>query len=123
MIQDDKTIESLLDLDGETFFMQSGYWVKFEVRKVKPTKDCPHGVRYSLTLHDPFKRRIMGFDNAHAIEYGGKRGVAPKRTHDHWHSDSTDKGKPYHYVTAGKLLEDFWMEVDKLLRKLEGTKK
>jgi hypothetical protein len=42
----------------------------------------------------------MGFDNSHAIEYGGKRGVAPKRTHDHWHRDSADEGKPYNYVNA-----------------------
>ena len=64
----------------------------------------------------------MGFDNAHAIEYGGRKGRAARRTHDHWHSDSTSKAKPYNYTTAGKLLEDFWIEVDKMLGKLEVIK-
>ena len=35
MIQDDKTIESLLDLQGIKYSIESGYWVKFEVKMVK----------------------------------------------------------------------------------------
>jgi len=27
--------------------------VKFEIRRVEPTTERPHGLRYSLTLHDP----------------------------------------------------------------------
>lgn len=62
----------------------------------------------------------MGFDNSHEIEYGGKRGVAPKRTYDHWHFDVKDEGRPYEYSNAGNLLEDFWKEVDKRVLALKG---
>jgi hypothetical protein len=61
----------------------------------------------------------MGFDNAHEIEHGSKRMVASKRSFDHWHYDEKDKGQPYHYKNAGKLLEDFWVEVEKRVNVLK----
>ena len=81
MRQEDNTLENLLELDGERFVVddQLGYWVKFEVKRTTITLERPHGVKYSLTLHDRHNKRIMGFDNAHAIEYGRKRNVAPKK--------------------------------------------
>jgi hypothetical protein len=65
----------------------------------------------------------MGFDNAHAVKYGGKRNVAPKKTYDHWHRDDSDEGRPYIYKNAAKLVEDFWREVDKYCEKLQEAKK
>jgi hypothetical protein len=125
MLQRDKTLENLLELDGVKYVIDEhlGLWVKFEARKIEPSKERPHGIRYSLTLHDRFNARLMGFDNAHAIEHGGKVQVAPKRTYDHWHRDGSDNGRPYHYENAGKLMEDFWKEVEKIVKKLEETKK
>jgi len=41
--------------------------------------------------------------------------VAPKRTFDHWHYNEKDQGRPYEYINAGKLMEDFWREVEKRL--------
>jgi hypothetical protein len=121
MSQEDKTIENLLDLDGARYVIDErlGLWVKFAAKRVKPTKDRPHGIKYSLTLHDKADRRIMGFDNAHAVEYGKKKSVKPKRTYYHWHRDANDEGRPYEYKNAGKLMEDFWKEVDKKLKKLK----
>lgn len=121
MTQDEKLIENLLDLDGIRYVIDEklGVWVKFEVKKVVHSNHRPHGIKYSLTLHDRTNKRIMGFDNSHAIEYGEKRNVAPKRTYDHWHRDGDDEGTPYGYINAGKLLDDFWKEVEKKLRKLQ----
>lgn len=121
MRNDDKTLENLLDLDGVRYVIDDhlGLWVKFEIMKVLPSKDRPHGIKYSLTVHDRFNKRLIGFDNAHAIEFGGKRNVAPTRLFDHWHRDGSDFGRPYHYVTAGKLVEDFWIEVEKMHMKLK----
>ena len=45
-------LENLLNLHGEVFPMDNGYWVKFEAYQVKVSKSVPHGIRYSLTLHD-----------------------------------------------------------------------
>jgi len=32
---------------------------------------------------------------------------------DHWHYGAGDAGRPYQFTGAGKLLEDFWAEVEK----------
>jgi len=114
----DRTLDNLLALDGEHFVINEslGLWVKFEVIE---TTAREQGIKYSLSLHDKSNMRIMGFDNSHEIEYGAKKGVKAKRTFDHWHYDSFDKGRPYEYVNAVKLLEDFWIEVDKRVEMLK----
>ena len=68
----DHSLDTLLDLDGTTFFSVEGqgYWVKFDVKRVATSAERPHGLKYSLTLHDPKNRRIVGFDNAHEIATG-----------------------------------------------------
>ena len=122
--KNDDTLECLLELDGTKFVIdeQLGLWVKFAVSQVPRSKDRQHGIKYSLSLHNQYNKRIIGFDNAHAIEYGKKRGVAGKRTFDHWHRDHTDQGRPYKYVNAAKLLEDFWNEVNLWLERLKKSK-
>lgn len=118
----DESITNLLDLDGVRYVIDEklGLWVKFEAKKVEPNTDRPHGIKYSFTLHDRTNKRIMGFDNAHVIEYGGKRNVAPKKTYDHWHRNGNDEGRPYEYVNGGKLLTDFWKEVEKKIKEING---
>jgi len=49
-------LETLFDLDGVIIDQDNGYWVKFDVSKVTVTKERPHGLRYSLTLHDKFHK-------------------------------------------------------------------
>ena len=63
---EDASLETLLDLNGEVFPMDNGYWTKFEAYRVEPTEQIPHGIRYSLTLHNRYNTRVLGFDNAHA---------------------------------------------------------
>ena len=51
----DKGLGYLLDLDGEILAQDYGCWVKIEARKLeKITKEYPHRVKYSLTLHDRY---------------------------------------------------------------------
>lgn len=45
-------LDNLLNLHGEVFPMDNGYWVKFEAYQVEPIRSIPHGVKYSLTLHN-----------------------------------------------------------------------
>jgi len=84
-LKEDKTLETLLDLDGEIFPMENGYWTKFEASRVTSTRQIPHGIRYSLTLHDRNNTRILGFDNAHAVKPKKKKYGARKITWDHKH--------------------------------------
>ena len=115
MNYEDNTIQNLLELDGERFLLDEklGLWVKFEVLKVTPSQKRPHGIKYSLSLHDRKNSRIMGFDNAHSVD--------GNHTYDHWHRSNNDSGRIYHYQNAAKLLTDFWEEVDKILNFLRVT--
>lgn len=106
-------IEYLLSLNGEIFPMESGYWTKFEAYQVEPNKQIPHGVRYSLSLHDKNNTRVLGFDNAHAIKPKRKKYGARKVTWDHKHQQETVSS--YEFETASQLLEDFWAAVEKYL--------
>ena len=74
--EQDHTLENLLDLDGDIYVIDetAGYWVKFVVRRVIPSPKRPHGIEYSLTMHDSSNRRLVGFDNAHpALGQNGTR--------------------------------------------------
>ena len=112
-LKEDKTLETLLDLDGEIFPMENGYWTKFEASRVTPTQKISHGIRYSLTLHDRNNTRILGFDNAHAVKPKKKKYGARKITLDHKHKRQTVL--PYEFESASQLLKDFWAEVERII--------
>ena len=63
----DPSLDTLLLLDGESFVVEGNFWVKFEVKRVLVTLEKPHGLDYSLTLHDGDGKRLLGFDNAHPV--------------------------------------------------------
>ena len=65
-MRDDSGIETLIDLHDQIIDQDGGYWVKIEAWRVVPTEEIPHGIRYALTLHEPYGKRILGYDNAHA---------------------------------------------------------
>jgi len=114
----DKNIDTLLDLDGIIIEQIGGYWTKYEIRRVSPTEEIPHGIRYSLTLHDRSGERIIGFDNAHAVKSKKKGKHQGRKTYDHRHRHSQDEGIAYEFIDAHQLLKDFWLEVDKTLKTL-----
>lgn len=114
----DKGLDYLLDLDGEILAQEGGYWIKIEAKQLKhATKECPHRIKYCLTLHDRYGKRVMGFDNAHPVKTR-KRGRYKGRSvaYDHKHMNPVDKGTPYVFETAEQLLSDFFEEVDKYLK-------
>ena len=117
VMQADTGLDTLLDLNGYTIDQESGYWVKVEAWKVPATADIPHGIRYSLTLHEPYGKRIMGYDNSHAIKPPKKFKFAGQRLpYDHKHRHVADKGVPYEFKDAYQLLADFFNEVDRVLK-------
>lgn len=73
----------------------------------------------SLTLHEPDGRRILGYDNAHAVKPPKKFKYAGRRlTYDHKHRHESDKGVPYQFQDAQQLLIDFFNEVDRVLKEV-----
>ena len=114
----DPSLTLLLDLDGTNIGVGTGFWIKVRAWVIEPDEARPHGIRYELTLHDAGNRRVLGFDNAHSVRRPGGRDVEQPRTFDHLHRGPKDAGKPYAYVSAGQLLEDFWEAVFKALEEL-----
>jgi hypothetical protein len=51
-MQDDHTLNTLLEMHDTLYVLEGGYWLKFEVWQVRVSDAIPHGIRYSLTLHD-----------------------------------------------------------------------
>jgi hypothetical protein len=112
----DRSLDTLLDLDRQVFVVDPDgkHWVKFQVKRIDPTPERPHGLSYSLTLHAENGERLVGFDNAHAVKPTEGPSGASRRRHDHKHRLRTIK--PYDYKDAATLLADFWAEVDAVLK-------
>lgn len=112
----DFSLDTLLDLDGQVLFVdpEGKYWVKFVVKRVDASSERPHGLNYSLTLHDEAGERLVGFDNAHSVR--GRSGPSGKKEKPHDHKHRIRTIKPYEYQDAAALLADFWVEVDAVLK-------
>jgi RimJ/RimL family protein N-acetyltransferase len=113
--QAEHTLEFLLAFDGRRHWYEQGYFAKFEIRRVEPTAARPHGLSYSFTLHDPDGKRLIGFDNAHAVRTTGSRFRKQPAASDHWHRTESDPGRPYAFESAEKLIDDFFTEIERVL--------
>ena len=119
MAETDHSLHTLLILDGETFVVEGASWVKFVVKQVPWSPERPHGLDYSLTLHDWDNQRLLGFDNAHPITEGTGPGARTRIEHDHKHKG--ERVRFYVYADAATLLGDFWTEVDLILKERSAT--
>ena len=110
-------LQVLLELNGTEYTEENGYWYKIAAWTVEKSPERPHGIRYTLTLHNNRNERIMGFDNAHAPP-GKGRGRYKGRIveYDHAHYHKNDPGTPYSFESAEQLLEDFFNEVTKRIQ-------
>ncbi|MGO9007433.1 MAG: DUF6516 family protein [Beijerinckiaceae bacterium] len=111
----DHGLEFLLAFDGRIHHLEEGYWIKFEIKRVKSVKERPHGLSYSFTLHAPDGQRLVGFDNAHGVPAAGSRYKRPPDANDHWHRTEEDPGRPYQFRDAETLVDDFFAEVERVL--------
>lgn len=100
-------IEFLLAFDGRIHHLEEGYWIKFEIKRVKPTRKRRHGLSYSFTLHAPDGTRLVGFDNAHVVPGRGSRFKRPPEATDHWHRTENAPGRPCEFKDAEALIDDF----------------
>ena len=66
----------------------------------KPTKDKPHGYKYSL-VYVVDGKRVIGYDNA-------------ERKGDHRHIKETIK--PYRFTSLKKLAHDFYKDIERYKR-------
>ena len=116
----DPGLDVLLELSETEYTEENGYWYKIEAWKVPRSNEIPHGIRYSLTLHDQYNMRIMGFDNAHALKSRKKNRFKGRvYAYDHKHRTAVDAGTPYSFRSAQQLLHDFFNEVNRIMREVE----
>ena len=118
MSRRDEALDRLLDLDGFIAEVGGGFSVKIVVRRVPPDADRPHGISYTLTLHDPAGLRVFGIDNAHPIRV--TRGPASRSSTARDHLHRGESVRLYAYRNADTLIDDFWREVEALLKR-EGV--
>ncbi len=119
--KDNVGLEILLEMDGEIFPMDNGYWTKIEARESVANEHIPHGIKYSLTLHNRSNIRVLGYDNAHGIKPKRKKYGAKRVVWDHKHERKTVE--PYEFESPVQLLEDFWENVEKMLLEEKGELK
>jgi len=112
----DPGLDALLALDGVVFVVdpKGAHWVKMVVKQVAPSRERPHGISYSLTLHASNGERLIGYDNAHAVSTGTGPGRRASAAHDHRHQHG--RTRPYDFCDAATLMQDFWNDVDAVLR-------
>jgi hypothetical protein len=110
----DPSLQRLIDLDGEIMEVGGGYWVSLRPRKVPPSVAKPHGIDYSLSLLGPDGRRLVGYDNAHPVAVGSGPARKRRTSGDHRHARTTVR--PYDYSDAETLLQDFWADVERVLK-------
>jgi len=110
------TLQFLLSFNGRVHRYAGGYWLKFEITEREESEEQPHGLSYSLTLHGPDNRRLIGFDNAHGVPGKGSRFKKRPKAMDHWHRTDKDEGRPYDFKDAETLMDDFFDEVERVLK-------
>ena len=111
----DHGLEFLLAFNGRVHHLEKGYWLKFDITRVEPSPERPHGLSYSFTLHAPDGTRLVGFDNAHDVRARGSQ-FKDRRVADHWHRRKKDPGSLYVFRDAETLIDDFFNEVERVLR-------
>jgi uncharacterized protein DUF6516 len=110
----------LLELHGFRIGYDNGYWVAIRVVRVEPDEQRPHGLQYSLTLHDENGERVLGYDNSHVVDAASGPARRSKRSTRSDHVDRRGRRSlPYAFTTPFKLLEDFFAEVNEILKENE----
>lgn len=119
MPQQIKGLNCLLELDNEIMYLDNKgqFYSKFEAKICEPNEHIPHGIKYSLTLHDkrlsPYETRIFGMDNSHGGKFSKKKYAHRKVEWDHIHKN--EKITHYHFEDCEKLMLDFWKNVKSIL--------
>jgi len=105
----DKAMRRLLDYHRRRYWLANGWSIRFRIVEAKVTAGRPHGIKYSFTLHDVDRTRLLGFDNAH--------GLPRVQAYDHRHRfRRTAELVPYDYRGADELICDFFAAVETACR-------
>src|SRR3546814_7036989 len=90
-MQRDYGLDTLLSLHQEILAQEGGYWAKIEAYQVEPSEHIPHGIKYSLTLHDRRGTRVLGYDNAHLVKPAKFKYAGQVLPYDHRSEEHTSE--------------------------------
>jgi hypothetical protein len=107
-------LEFLLAFDGRIHHLEEGYWIKFEIARVKGNHGATAWTVLLLHAARPDGTRLVGFGNAHGVSPEGSRFKRALPANDHWHRTETDPRRPYQFKNAEGLIGDFFDEVERV---------
>jgi hypothetical protein len=114
-------LDYVLELHRQKIGYDNGYWVTIRVTEIEPDEGRPHGIQYAFTLHDENDDRVLGYDNSHPVDVATGPARKSKRPKAFDHIDRRGKKSvPYRFTTPFRLVEDFFSEVEEILKK-EGV--
>ena len=96
-----------------------GCWVELRVNRVPPNAAKPHGIDHSLCLLALDGTRLVCYDNAHPVASGRGPGRRRAGTSDHRHVRAV--AKSYRDTDAETLLQDFWADLERVLKEEGGS--
>ena len=111
----DHALEFLLAFDGRVHWLEQGYRIRFEIRRIEASPPRPHGLSYSFTLRPEGRPRPGLRQCAWRPAQGRQPSWEEAGGRDHWHRGEGDEGRPYKFESADKLLADFFSEVRRIL--------
>ena len=113
---EDLAVEYFLELDGTVHFVDGKckYRVEIKAKRTDVTPERPHGLSYSLTLHNQRHERILGFDNAHPV--AANKGPSGRKHKFHDHRHKYEKTRIYKFEDTSKLISDFYAAVDQIMK-------
>ena len=109
MSHTDDALLRLFDYDRRRYWLANGWSIRFRIVQTAPTRERPHGIKYSFTLHDMDGARLLGIDNAHGI------GRAQAYDHRHRFRRAAELVR-YDYRGADELICDFFAAVEQACR-------
>jgi len=117
----DEGRDYFLNLNRQWIGYENGYWATFRVTAVEVSEERPHGFQYSLSLHDENDDRVLGYNNAHAVDVatGPARKSKRPKAYDHINRRGR-RTVPYVFTSPYNLVADFLADVDEILKK-EGV--
>jgi len=118
----DHGLDTLLSMDGVKRIYPNKYWWMIKAYQIERSKERPHGIRYTFTLHDNHNRRIFGMDNKHVPPNRCKGYHGRIVEFDHTHEDAEDEGTAYAFINAETLMTDFLYRVKEIMDKVKGRK-
>lgn len=105
----DDALARLLDYDRRRYWLANGWSLRFRIVETAASRERPHGIKYSFTLHDIDGGRLLGFDNAH--------GVPRAQVYDHRHRfRRTAELVRYEFRGADELIRDFFAAAEQACR-------